>query len=567
MTLYADGNTGWIKGDRDVTFLRLLLAAHEPDGNAVSLAVQEALGPDWRGQPWQVRPLFRLSGGDASAPSLARFFEATGAVETRMFDQRAWQLSYALQDTGAFESVRPDLPTGSYQIDEEAQEEGIFGGREVDLPETDPPNFTWALENIGVPRAWVLDPPEGGRSRGEGVVVGHPDTGYTPHPQLGLEALDRERDWDFMSDPEDADALDPLHRSWVPLTSFPGHGTGTGSVIAGRGEGQLTGVAPKAILIPIRAIRSVIEVREGDVARAIHYAVANGAHVISMSLGGLPFGGVKAAVDHAVEQGVVVMAAAGNFVPFRTVVWPARYRNCIAVAATNAHDKPWDGSSHGSSVAIAAPGTGVWVARWDLSGPEPVADGIGRSRGTSHAVAHVAGVASLWLAYHGREQLLRRYGASLSAAFRHLAAATSRRPPGWDDDEWGAGIIDAAALLAAELPDPLAVEAPDEEAVPEAAAPSIAGLFPPAVAGRVVERLGALVGAEAPAFGGPADIAESLGRYNDELLYLLLEKPEVRAAVTREDDLESAGAQGDESLAMALRRTASPSFLQHAGLA
>ena len=72
---------------------------------------------------------------------------------------------------------------------------------------------------------------------------------------------------------------------------------------------------------------------------------------------------------------------------------------------------------------------------------------------------------------------------------------------------------------------------------------------------------------EAPAPGGPADIAESLGRYNDELLYLLLEKPEVRAALTREDYLESTGPQGDADLVMALRRTASPSFLQHAGLA
>lgn len=563
--MYPNGITSGAKADRDVTFLRLLVEARREDGGAVQDVVRDTLGPDWRGRPWDVAPLFGTAGSDGGAPQLSHFFEATGAVQVRQLDRLAWQLSYALEDTEAFLSVRPDLPTGSYQIDGTEGEEGAVGGGEEDLPESASP--TWALESIRVPAAWSLPPRPGGRSHGEGIVIGHPDTGYTPHPQVGLEALDRERDWDFVSEPEDDDALDPLVRSSIPLTSFPGHGTGTSSVIAGRGEGRLTGVAPRAVLVPIRAIRSVIEVKEGDVARAIHYATEHGAYVISMSLGGLPFAGVKAAVDHAVGQGVIVMAAAGNYVPFRPVVWPARYRNCIAVAAVDARDEPWDGSSHGKAIAVAAPGTGVWVASWDLSGPEPRPRGIRQSRGTSHAVAHVAGVAALWLGHHGRDALLERYGSRLCAAFRHLAATTSRRPARWDRAEWGSGIIDAAALLEAELPDPATLDGPEEEALFDEAVPSLQDLLPPDVVDQAGRRLGAVLGAETVEDGDPASIAESLGRYNDELLYLLMEKPDVRAALTSPSTgLETPGAP-EQTLRAVLRRTASPALLRHAGLA
>ena len=102
-------------------------------------------------------------------------------------------------------------------------------------------------------------------------------------------------------------------------------------MIAGRVEGQIAGAAPLATLVPIRAVHSVVQVLDGDVARAVDVARARGCHVISMSLGGRGFVGLRDAIRAAVADGIIVMAAAGNKVGI--VVAPASYPECIAVAA------------------------------------------------------------------------------------------------------------------------------------------------------------------------------------------------------------------------------------------
>src|SRR5438093_1202238 len=84
------------------------------------------------------------------------------------------------------------------------------------------------------------------RHRGDGIVVAHPDTGYTEHPELIRSDIQIAKGYDFVDD--DADATDPLD----PPNA--GHGTSTGSVIVSD-EGpadvdHVTGVAPAASLIP-----------------------------------------------------------------------------------------------------------------------------------------------------------------------------------------------------------------------------------------------------------------------------------------------------------------------------
>ena len=73
------------------------------------------------------------------------------------------------------------------------------------------------------------------------MTVAHPDTGYTPHPELA----DPGRlliDLGFDFDDDDADALDDLDEGFL---DNPGHGTGTGSVIVNGGflggTGSITG--------------------------------------------------------------------------------------------------------------------------------------------------------------------------------------------------------------------------------------------------------------------------------------------------------------------------------------
>ena len=104
--------------------------------------------------------------------------------------------------------------------------------------------------------------------------------------------------------------------------------------------------------MPIRAIMSVISVRQVAVAQAIDYAVDHGAHVVTMSLGGFHVDVLERAVRRAVAADVLVLAA-GNCVRF--VVYPAQYDECIAVAGTDASDRPWRGSCRGAAVDISAP--------------------------------------------------------------------------------------------------------------------------------------------------------------------------------------------------------------------
>ena len=202
-------------------------------------------------------------------------------------------------------------------------------------------------------------------------------------------------------------------------------------------------------MVPIRSIISVVQVLDGDIARAVDYARSVGCRVISMSLGGRGFNGLQAAIARAVDEGVIVMAAAGNYVGF--VSAPASYPECLAVAASTIDDQPWSGSSRGSEVDISAPGQAVWTAATN-KGPNGPVYSIEQGDGTSFAVAALAGIAALWLAHHDPAAIAAKYGGRTQEMFRSLVAQTCRTPPGWDTSRYGAGIVDAKALLDAALP-------------------------------------------------------------------------------------------------------------------
>jgi len=87
------------------------------------------------------------------------------------------------------------------------------------------------------------------------------------------------------------------------------------------------------------------------------------------------------------------------------------------------------------------------------SGPS-AADTVGQGQGTSFAVALTAGVAALWLAHHGRDTVVsaaRARGETVQVMFRRLLQSTARRPTPWDSHQMGPGIVDARALLEADL--------------------------------------------------------------------------------------------------------------------
>jgi subtilisin family serine protease len=152
-----------------------------------------------------------------------------------------------------------------------------------------------------------------------------------------------------------------------------------------------------------------------------------GAHVISISLGGVLDSACQEIIDRAIfDENIIVVAAAGQYVDFlsanQSVIEPASYDNVIAVAGSDPTTGPWDGSCRGPAVDISAPAKGIWFPNFFLDGTQ----GIYHGEGTSFAAAEVAVIAALWLAHWGRDHLRRQYpNVLLAHVFRHLARMTA----------------------------------------------------------------------------------------------------------------------------------------------
>lgn len=428
---------------------------------------------------------------------------------------KAWELSYRLRARRDVLHAEPAfvLPSiGPYRAP--------AGRAAAAAPDRSDDN-DWALKLCRVFEAWKLS--TGNVAQGRGSIVAHPDTGYTRHPELMRSDILFAKGYDFVADAPDAlDPLDPPNA---------GHGTSTGSVIVSdvgpAGVTHVTGVAPRASLIPLRVSSSVVHFSWTRLCAALYRAIDKGAHVVSMSLGG-PWGGfaLHEAVRDAVDAGLLLVAAAGNGWPF--VVYPARYDEVIAVAACNALGKRWAESASGSAVDITAPGESVWRARTRSNG----AFDVNRSSGTSYAAAHVAGIAALWLAHHGRAKLVTKYGTSrIASVFKELLVSKGHAgtPLPWPTGSLGAGIANAQSLLAAKLPE--TVHAAGMALRTGGPAPAagdfdrIAFYFPRARPARVRGWLLAMFGV------GEPELATTLASFADEIAFHLAADPRGYAAI------------------------------------
>jgi thermitase len=431
---------------------------------------------------------------------------------------QAWELTYRLRARRDVMHVEPAfvLPAvGPYRA---PARRSAAGGTSAHLPGSD--DNDWALKLCRVFEAWNIPTPNG--PQGKGSIVAHPDTGYTRHPELIRSDILFAKGYDFVADTPDAlDPLDPPNA---------GHGTSTGSVILSdigpAGAIHVTGVAPQASLIPLRVSSSVVHFSWTRLCAALYRAIDDDAHVVSMSLGG-PWGGfaLHDAVRDAVDAGLMLVAAAGNGWPF--VVYPARYDEVIAVAACNVDKQRWADSASGEAVDITAPGESVWRARTQSDGTFDV----DRSSGTSYAAAHVAGIGALWLAHHGRANLVTKYGsARIASVFKEMltTAGHAGTPLPWPTTALGAGIANAQSLLEAALPATvhaagMAVRAGGRTPV-ENDFDRIASYFPRADPSRVRAWLLGMFGVK------ERELATRLASFADEIAFHLAADPNAYAA-------------------------------------
>ncbi|MCM3186898.1 S8 family peptidase [Priestia megaterium] len=177
-----------------------------------------------------------------------------------------------------------------------------------------------------------------------------------------------------------------------------GHGTHVAGIAAALTENGLgiAGMAPSASLIPVRALDNSGNGLLSNIANAITYSTNAGAKVINLSLGSSQSSiTLENAVNYAWNQGVVVIAAAGNEAS-STPTYPAAYQNVIAVASTDNNDQKSDFSNFGTWVDVAAPGSTILSTY--------IGSYYAYLSGTSMAAPHVAGLAAL-LAAQGQTNL------------------------------------------------------------------------------------------------------------------------------------------------------------------
>lgn len=328
------------------------------------------------------------------------------------------------------------------------------------------PSKSWNIDAVKAREALALmrkrpDNPEA-VDWGE-IEIAQIDTGCTRHPVFGPWTDDghssvlRTEDGINLVE-KDSPPFDPLD-----YDGTPGHGTRILSALCGRLPGTYLGIAPGVPVIPYRAINHVVIADKSArkrIAQAIRHAVdVNACEVISMSLG-FPqlsvFGQhhLGAAVDHAYERGVIVVAAGGQIVD--RVTYPGKFSRTIGVGGVSPDSSVWFEYERGMarrSIDVWAPADDIPRANSIFVDGAVKPDEFGEGDGTSYATAHVAAAAAMWLA-HRDDDIDAAYGEPWQRveAFRKLLADTKQPVTGnyWPDKK--KGILDMAALLSADLP-------------------------------------------------------------------------------------------------------------------
>jgi thermitase len=509
----------------------------------------ENLTPD----DWRVEPIHK---------SRPEAFDLVPPEQGALSVEDAWQITYALHRQPNVVDAEPSftiLQDNTQRAPEErAPESAVEGAAEAAAPagaadstgngckapdSVDERQFDWSPQLIMAFKAWDLEPPPGGERRGKGIRIGHPDSGFIRHPELFDPATGEPNrvlanlGHDFVDDDPNAENPDG------------DHGLGTASVLMSTErvvlpDGFVTGVAPEAEIVPLRVAKKrflipvpvLFESGMNRLRKAIYYAVDEAAcHVISISMGWLKNKGVHEAVKYAVGKNVIVVSAAGNLVPF--VVWPAAYPEVIAVAGCTSARKKWSGSSHGREVSVTGPARNVWKA---TVGPHRVE----QSDGTSFATPSTAGIAALWLGFHGRDALIQRYGGEfkLATVFRWVLEEASDPPPADDDGEFGKGIVNACRTLSTALPaleelrtttgshllERFAAAAPSPVAT--AGIEALARAFPNMPRPVLEERLGRVFPAPSQT-EAVADLGSRFRGVGEELVFQIATSPELRRAV------------------------------------
>jgi len=270
--------------------------------------------------------------------------------------------------------------------------------------------------------------------------------------------------------------FDPDNQGANNVFDDSGHGTGVTGVMVARGnnEAGIAGMCWEVNILAFRACGGVdLTCTIADEARAIDSAVAHGADVINLSLGGVGTNSVETqAIQDAYAADVTIVAASGNGNPGINFVasgdpsydranmyYPAAFPEVIGVAALeNDNGSITDPaeleratfSNFGEDiVSVAAVGTSIQTTvpyrpKTEVPFPIYLKRDYSRLSGTSFACPQVSGLAAL---------IVSRFPEASNVEVRSMIELNARPMGGPDtdgnfvDDYLGYGLIDAGASV------------------------------------------------------------------------------------------------------------------------
>jgi subtilisin family serine protease len=181
--------------------------------------------------------------------------------------------------------------------------------------------------------------------------------------------------------------------------------------------------------------------------RALNAVAASGAKVLNLSLGGTQSSQAEQLLFDRLERaGVTVVAAMGNEHDHgNPVEYPAAYEHVLAVGAVAETNRRSPFSNTGAHIGLAAPGSNVLSTLPTQSSSFRADTRYASWSGTSMATPHVAAAAALVAAQHPDWT-----PADTKEHLRERAAKVADMGGKSFTEEFGAGLLDIAALLASD---------------------------------------------------------------------------------------------------------------------
>ena len=246
-----------------------------------------------------------------------------------------------------------------------------------------------------------------------------------------------------------------------------GHGTAMTGIIASKGG--VGGIAKGSELLIAKGIDDSGSGTDEGIAEAVNWCSAQGADIISLSLGGdqgpglsgLTLDVLENSVEDALDEGVFVVAAAGNdgTDDDGDVASPGSVEDVICVGGVNRNGDVWSGSSEGDNNGRLWPNP-ILPRQDPDKKPEVIAPAsevpvlltnsgswYGYSSGTSAATAWVSGI--LALVVQNEPDLARSGDRSAIEDIKSRISQTSTQKEGvtGHDDRFGYGIVNTVGLI------------------------------------------------------------------------------------------------------------------------